>query len=156
MASDPDVNLFLCFDANLPKLERCEPDCDIKGNILCLHRFEPKVQILYISGNKFWRWSDRRVVTYFFGEIITGIAEKKLNPKECLFMILTKDRNFIDDVRQGMPTMPLFIFSNNSISCGGITVFIKQIDCQNYGNKRADDLKCSFEIVNNFFNTITI
>ena len=154
MASD--VDLFLCFDANLAKLERCKSSCETNENILCVHRFEPRVQILGISSSRFRGWSDPRVLTYFLAQIMTGIAEKIIDPRQCVFMILTKDRNFIDDVRRGAAPIPSFTFSADSISCGGITIFIKQVNHPNYGSKKKDDLKCIFEIVNNFFNESVI
>ncbi len=155
MVKDSSVDLFLCFDANLPKLERCESGCEIKESVLCIHRFETRVEILNIVSSSFGGWSDPRVVTYFLGEIMIGIAEKKFDPKKCVFMILTKDRNFIDDVKRGASAVPKLVSSGNSISCGGITIFVRQIDCPNYGNKKKDDLRCAFEIVNDFFNNGT-
>lgn len=148
--TDPRVDVFLCFDANLAKLEQCGSDCEGKENILCVHRFEPRVRILRINNSKFRGWSDPRVLTYFLGEIMIGIAEKRFDPRGSVFIILTKDRNFIGDVKRGAAAIPNLTFSSNSISCGGITILIKQVNCPNYGSKRADDLRCIFKIVNNF------
>ena len=154
MANDSQVDVFLCFDANLAKLERCKDDCETRETILCIHRFEPRVNILNISSSKFRGWSDPRVLTYFLGEIMIGIAEKRFDPKKSIFMILTKDRNFIEDVRRSMAAIPNLIFANNYISCGGIIIFIQQINCPNYGSKRTDDLECAFKKVNEFFNNV--
>lgn len=76
-------------------------------------------------------------------------------PSECLFMILTKDRNFIEDVKKEWEetkagTYLSLVFSGNFISCGGLVIFIQQVDCPSCGNCRVDDLKCVFSKVNDF------
>lgn len=122
---------------------------------LCIHRFNHKVQVENYDSKRFHGWSDLEMFTYFLGQIFINIAKGTAIPDDCVFMILTKDRNFIDDVKKewegkkALTYLPL-IFSGNFISCGGLVVFIQQIDCPNYGNKRADDLRCAFSKVNNF------
>jgi len=96
------------------------------------------------------------VFTHFLGHILWSIAKGVVRPTDCVFMILTKDRDFIDDVREEWEvkkaaTYLSLTFSSNSISYGGLVVFIQQIDCLNYGNKRTDDLRCAFKKVNDFF-----
>ena len=149
MASD--VDLFLCFDANLAKLERCKSNCETDERILCIHRFGPIVQVLSINSGKFRGWSDPRVLTYFLAQIMAGIAEKIFDPRRCVFMILTKDRNFIEDVRRGAATIPNLTFSADSISCGDVTIFINQVNHPSYGSRKKDELKSVFAIVNGFF-----
>ncbi len=124
--------------------------------MLCIHRFNPKVQVANYNTKKFTGWSDLRIFTYFLGHIFASIAEGTVMPNECVFMILTKDRNFIDDIKNEWEkakaqTYLDLVFSGNSISCSGLIIFIQQIDCPNYGNRRADDLKCAFSKVNDFF-----
>ncbi len=145
----------MCFDANLPGLERCKSNCESAKGTLCVHRFNNKVQVENYDPQRFPGWSDLRVFTYFLGQILVNIAKGVVVPNDCIFMILTKDRNFIDDIRKEWEEikaetyLPL-VFSGNFISCGGLVVFIQQIDCPNYGHKRADDLRCAFRKVNNF------
>lgn len=154
MIEELQFDAFLCFDANLSKLERCETNCEINEHILCIHRFRPKTYIFNITSNKFEGWSDLQVVTYFLGEILIGIAEKKFDPNKCIFILLTKDRNFIEDVRFEASAIPNFEFSYNFIYCGGITIIVKQINCPNYGHNRTNDMKCAIEIVNEHFYTV--
>lgn len=145
----------MCFDANLPWLEKCKPNCEFTNGTLCIHRFNHKVQVESFDSKRFPGWSDLEVFTYFLGRIFIDIAKGIVMPNNCVFMILTKDRNFIDDVRKEWEEkkaetyLPL-IFSNNFIFCGGLIIFIQQVDCPNYGNNRADDLGCVFRKVNNF------
>lgn len=131
---------------------------------MCIHRFNHKVEVERCNTKKFqnWSglgrgWSDLRVFTYFLGRILEYVAEGLVIPNS-VFMILTKDRNFIEDVRKewkkweeekGEVYLPL-TFSGNYISYGGLVVFIQQIDCPNCGNKWKDDLKCAFLKVNSF------
>ncbi len=144
------------FDANLPGLERCKPDCESDKNTLCIHGFHHKVQTEHYDSKRFSGWSDIRVFTHFLGHILFSIAKGTVIPDDCVFIILTKDRNFIDDVKKEWEEkkaetyLPL-VFSGNFISCGGLVVFIQQIDCPSCGHKRADDLKCAFNKVNDFF-----
>ena len=94
---------------------------------------------------------------YFFSRIIGGIAEGRINPDHCDFIFLTKDRDFIDDVKRDLAALKRddrfwcdLDFSSDSISWNNIEVFIIQVDCPNYGHGRTDDLKCSFSKVNQF------
>lgn len=148
----------MCFDANLPGLDHCKENCDIDENVLCIHRFEHKVCVENFDPQRFPRWSDLRVFTYFLGQILINVAREVADPAHCVFMILTKDRNFIGGVRKeweeqkkdGRACLPL-TFSSNNISYGELIVIVQQIDCRVYGNKRIGDLKCAFHKVKDFF-----
>ena len=157
MASQPSdtFDALLCFDANLPKLGKCEDNCGCKKSILCIHRFNSKVQVEHCNTKAFGGWSDLSIFTHFLGCIIAGIARSSINPGRYVFIILTKDRNFIYDVKKEWEKTDAdarldLVFSGNSISCGGLIVFIQQIDCPNYGHSKADDLRCAFYKVNSF------
>ncbi len=145
----------MCFDANLPGLERCKLNCESDKSTHCIHRFKHKVEVENYDSKRFSGWSDLRIFTYFLGHILLSIAKGIVLPGDCVFMILTKDRNFIDDVKKEWEEkkaetyLPL-VFSGNFISCYGLVVFIQQIDCHNYGNSRSDDLRCVFKKVNDF------
>lgn len=145
----------MCFDANLPGLEKCKLNCEFAKGRLCVHRFNHKVQIESFDSKRFPGWSDLDVLTYFLGRIFVDIAKRIIIPNDCIFMMLTKDRNFIDDIKKEWEEkkawryLPI-TFSGNFISCGGLAVFIQQVDCPNYGNNRADDLRCIFRKVNDF------
>ncbi|PIR41870.1 MAG: hypothetical protein COV30_01620 [Candidatus Yanofskybacteria bacterium CG10_big_fil_rev_8_21_14_0_10_37_15] len=150
------IKAFLCFDANLPNLERCKTNCASSKKSLCIHGFKNKVKVEVCDPKRFHAWSDLRVFTWFLGNIFVNIANGIILPNDCLLMILTKDRNFIEDVKKEWEEKRLwehlsFVFSNNSISCGRLEVFVQQIDCLNYGNSRTDNLRCAFEKVNSFF-----
>ena len=104
---------------------------------------------------RFPGWSDLQVFTHFLGHILMNIAKGIADPNSCVFIILTKDRNFIEDVRKEYEEkragtyLPL-VFSSNSITSGGVIVIIQQIDCRIYGTKREGDLKCAFKKINTF------
>jgi len=123
--------------------------------VLCVHRFKDKVGVENFDPQRFPGWSDLQVLIHFLGHILINIAKGVADPGKCVFMILTKDRNFIDDVKQEWEIkkvgkyLPL-VFSGDNISCNGLVVVIQQIDCRIYGNKRDGDLKCAFKKVNDF------
>ena len=152
--TEKTVDAFICFDANLPKLPTCKQNCGMKQSILCVHRFDHKVQVEHCNTKRFQGWSDLRIFTYFLGRVLESIAERSVTP-DSIFIILTKDRDFIEDIRReweeaNAGTRLDLVFSGNYISSGGLIVFICQIDCPNYGHNRADDLKCALYKVNNF------
>lgn len=149
------IDALLCFDANLPKLEKCKPNCSYRNGISCIHRFNHRVEVERYNTKKFWKWADLNIFLYFLRDIFGGIAENRIVLNKCVFMILTKDRNFIHDVmiqweESGMKEHLNLIFYSDSISLDGLTVFIQQVSCPNYGNSRTDDLKCVFSKVNDF------
>lgn len=153
--SSETVRALLCFDANLPKLDKCKPDCEHRNGILCIHRFDHKVQVERYNTKKFEEWSDLRILTYCLRDILSGIAENKIVPDKCFFIILTRDRNFVEDVRKEWEESDLghkikLTFFDNLISCMNFTIIIQQIACSNYGHSRTDSLKCIFQTVNNF------
>lgn len=129
--------------------------CDDNENVLCVHRFNNKVGVENFDPQRFPGWSDLQVFTHFIGQILMNIAKGTVDPNNCVFMILTKDRNFIEDVRdeyeaKGSETYLPLVFSGNSIKSGGIIVIVQQIDCRVYGTKRNGDLKCAFKKTNSF------
>ena len=123
---------------------------------MCIHRFDHRVQVVNYDPQRFPKWSDLQIVTHFFGHILKCIAKGIVAPNDCVFIILTKDRNFIEDVREEWEKkkvgarLPL-IFSGNFISFGGLIVFVQQIDCINYGSRRRGNLSSAFNGVNDFF-----
>jgi len=153
-------NVFLCFDANLPKLENCEPNCEQGSSPLCIHRFDFQVKIEYCNGAKFHGWSDLRIFIYFLGRIFESIADGSVASTNSVFMFLTKDRNFIDDVKKEWEESEIgagfdFVFAGDCISCGSLVVFIQQIDrlAQGHGKKK-DSQRRVFKKVNDFFANI--
>ena len=153
--SSDAFDALLCFDANLPRLERCGPGCASKKNTLCVHGFDSRVEVEFCNTKYFGGWSDLRIFLHFLGHVIDSVAKDSAVLGQSVFMILTKDRNFIDDLgkewkeRGGGKYIDL-VFAGNFISCGGVVIFIQQIDCPSYGNRRTDDLKCAFHKVNAF------
>lgn len=120
-----------------------------------MHRFDGRVSVESVDPQRFPGLSDLHVLTHFIGHILINIAKEVADPHNCIFMILTKDRNFIDDVKREWEAkgaehyLPL-VFSGNYISYGGLIIIIQQIDCRVYGSKRIGDLKCAFKKVNDF------
>ena len=147
---------LLAFDANLPVLDKCKSKCESTKSVRCIHRFDHMVQVINYDPQRFPKWSDLGVVTHFFGHILKCVAKGVVVPNSCVFIILTKDRNFIEDVKKEWEekkagTYLPFVFSGNFISCGGLVVFIQQIYCVNHGSKRKGNLDSAFSGVNDFF-----
>lgn len=152
------VSGILFFDANLGKLERCDGDCDSSSR-LCVHRFDHQVSVEYCNTSKFHGWSDFRVITHCFGRVIESLAEHTVSPRSS-FVFLTKDRNFIEDVKTEWRRQRNTVFENgrislefppdqpNRIQLGEVFIDIVQVDCTCYGHRKADDLKCIFKKVN--------
>ena len=161
---DQEPKAYICFDANLPTLERCQENCQNKEGVLCLHRFNTKVEVEYCNTKKFQKtmgadkgWSDLRIFLYFLGNILIKIAEGRVDPDKCAFIILTRDQDFIEDIKSEVDALKKHSrfwynldFSGSSISWNNIDIFIVRVDCQNYGHGRTEDLKCSFLKVNQF------
>ena len=151
----------LYFDANLPKLKRCKENCESREGILCVHRFNSRVCVEYYNAKRFnktkkgAKWTDFKVITHIISDILAKIAEDTISPTHCAFIILTRDRNFIEDVKIGWQESKGgryldLEFSGNSIVFGDIIIFVQQIDCPGYGHSRSDSLRCAFEKVNDF------
>jgi hypothetical protein len=151
---------MICIDANLPTLEKCQYNCDSNSSILCIHRFKTKVFVEHFNTKRFSGWSDLRVFTYFLGQIITNIAEGRIRlTPDCLFIILTKDRNFLEDIKREWESQFTngrlkLMFKKDTIVCGGLKIIVRQINCPNYGSKKSDDLRCCFLKVNKLLDSL--
>ncbi|OGN33665.1 MAG: hypothetical protein A3F98_04210 [Candidatus Yanofskybacteria bacterium RIFCSPLOWO2_12_FULL_41_8] len=132
--SKETVDAILCFDANLPKMHTCSDKCEGNYLILCRHRFNFNAKILYCNTPQFYKWPDSEILLYFLDYIKNGISDG-LIPVHAIFTILTKDTDFL----------------NSSIVNGDLVIYIKQVDCKNYGSKGNDNLKCAIYKMNKFF-----
>ena len=91
---DPaDVVIF--FDANMPRMAVCKDGCETNRNILCKHRFN--FMGLMANRGNLTGLSDWEVVQRFF-DLIDANNWSARKPKP-LFVIVTKDHNFIDDLK---------------------------------------------------------
>lgn len=144
---------ILCFDANLPKLKICQENCADKEDFLCVHRFKARVKVEHCNTKKFEGWSDLIIFEYFLLKVLHDISSGSVASSRCAFIILTKDRNFIDDIRneweEGDRKIDL-VFSDSSISYGDVTVYIQQINTISHRHTKTSDLRCVFENVNIF------
>ena len=108
----------------------------------------------HCNAEKFRGWSDLRILTYFLGRILESIAEGSATLNS-VFLIVTRDRNFIDDVqKEWVRTSRHFgtlKFDNNTVSLGDLVIFVECINSVPYVTRR-DYLKRAFLQVNEFLN----
>lgn len=143
MEIEEAADTCLCFDANLPKMDTCGRNCGNNTLILCCHRFNFKVKITYCNGRRFSGVSDLSILYYFLDYIRDEIDAGSVR-KDALFIILTKDANFLKDAEAewsrktglGEP-----IFNSDHVICGDLVVFTYIVNCKNYGTRDRDDLK---------------
>lgn len=153
MVTEQAADVYLCFDANLPKMISCRPKCEDNSSILCLHRFNFNARIVRCNTKRFGGWQDLRILLYFLKYIRQGI-EESIIPKEALFVLVTKDRKFIEAAElewSEYNSEEQLMFGDNFVRLGDITIFIQSIDCKNYGDSGPDNLKCVVHKMNNFF-----
>ena len=155
--TEESVDAILCFDANLPKMEKCTGDCKTVKTVLCPHRFNFKSKITYCNTPRFYKWPDSEILLYFLDYVRDNIKDGSALATT-LFVILTKDVDFLKDaeyeLRRDIRGNNLD-FSGNFVTCGDIVIFIKTIDCKNYGTKGRDNLGCAIYKMNNFFKKLT-
>ncbi|OGN01100.1 MAG: hypothetical protein A3B91_00790 [Candidatus Yanofskybacteria bacterium RIFCSPHIGHO2_02_FULL_41_29] len=151
--SKETVDAILCFDANLPKMHTCSDKCEGNYLILCRHRFNFNAKILYCNTPQFYKWPDSEILLYFLDYIKNGISDG-LIPVHAIFTILTKDTDFLRDAESELGRKAKgngIDFLNSSIVNGDLVIYIKQVDCKNYGSKGNDNLKCAIYKMNKFF-----
>ena len=149
----PRFDGFLCFDANMAKLRDCTGNCEIDERVLCIHRFEPKVRVIRIAKKNQQGWSDHKVLQYFISEILKEISQGTFDLRKCFFMIITKDQDFIEDVKRDLEEesseIKSITFLEDSIICDGITILVSSVN----GVDRTHDLQYVSTKVNKFFRT---
>ena len=99
------------------------------------------------------RLTDLQVVLYLFYLLFYNENIKPNITKECPVVIVTKDRNFLEDAkkehvnRRNMRKLRLR-FTKDTVTLNGITIHVQNIDCKNYGTDSFHDLRCTIDHVN--------
>lgn len=147
------ADVMLCFDANLPKMSACCGDCFNNPMLLCHHRFHFKAHICYCNTKPLQRFSDLNIVLHFFRCIDESI-EREMVSANSLFVIVTHDTDFLKDAEREYLHSNResgLVFTSNHVRKNGICVFVKLVDCKNYGRGKIDDLRCIIFKMNKFF-----
>jgi len=93
---------LILLDANMPPMDDCDGDCIDEGSHLCMHRFGCPVEIIKCDSSGLFRGvPDSDVVLYFIHLIISKADTFLLEPDvKSLFIILTRDKDFIEDAQK--------------------------------------------------------
>ena len=139
----PDVIIF--FDANMPKMDACSANCKNKCLVFCKHKFDFSACLINHSRN-LCGLNDFNV-TRFFLDLIRKNNWWNRKPRP-IFILITKDQNFIEDVRpdylnelkNGTAGIRLS-FTGNSIKCGVLELRVVIIKHKPYGDNKNNDLR---------------
>lgn len=151
--TEEPADAVIGFDANLPKMENCGRGCKEIKTILCPHRFCFKSKIIYYSKPKFQCWSDSAILLHFLRTIQDNLNAGSISSRS-LFIIVTRDSTFLKTAKDelGAKIKDLKIdFYDNYIVYGGFVIFVRLVDCKNYGTGRNHDRQCIIRTVNAFF-----
>lgn len=153
----PDVVIF--FDANMPKMDACSANCQTKELVLCRHKFDFNA-CLVTAGHDIYGLSDFHVVRYFLNLIRAGDWNK--DGRSPLFIIMTKDRNFIQDVKldyfdeleDNTADIILSFAGRGLISCDGCTIRVVTVSHKPYGASKKQDLHNAIESMNRIWSKV--
>lgn len=154
----PPTKMVIFFDANMPKIDPCEQGCPKNSLILCKHRLRFNASVVYL-GKTIVGLSDFRVVQRCFALIQKN---KKWHRKNCpLFVLVTKDHDFLDDVKSGYvneldreTTDITLSFADNCVICGVTRLVVRVLDHEPYGWRKNRDLCCAFTRLNQLWEKV--
>ena len=146
------VDAVLFFDANMPKMDACSANCKNKSLVFCKHRFDFNACLVNHSID-LCGLNDYNV-TRFFLDLIKKNDQWNRKPRP-IFVLITKDHNFIEDVRpdyldelkKGTAGIKLS-FTKNSIKCGVLKLRVIIIEHKPYGDNRNSDFRLMIEKLN--------
>ncbi|MBI2062920.1 MAG: hypothetical protein HYT61_01615 [Candidatus Yanofskybacteria bacterium] len=156
--ADGPADVVIFFDANMPNMDKCSDNCSKKGKdlVFCVHRFNFKAQIIY-PGKKLDRLDDFQVIKYFFDLIRNNKAWEDPN-KRPLFVLVTKDHNFVQDaqsahqraIKSPKANLPGFHYAKDRVydDYFDFEIIVQLINCENYGTNRQDNLRCTIRELN--------
>lgn len=125
-----EVDVVLGLDANLPKMDTCHEGCCCNPLSFCKHRFNFTVFIRRYNTKSLQKLKDSKIVLDFF-TFIEGMIEKKLASFQTLFVIVTKDKDFLLDAEKEFNEDREsfgFIFSSNHIRRKEIKVYVMNVN----------------------------
>lgn len=141
----------------------CSAKCENNPLVYCRHRFNFNPKIKYYNTKRYQNycdtkkgWPDSKILLNVLESARKYIEAGELNP-DVSIVILTRDIKFLRAAEQELGSDIRgndIIFSGNFVTCGGITIYIKILDCKVYGNDRYSDLKCAIYKMNRFFKNL--
>lgn len=138
------VDVVIFFDANMPKMDRCSNNCQGKDLVFCKHQFNFNVHLTRRSKSTNGL-SDFEIVRYFFNLIKYNWPSVRPRP---LFILVTRDYNFIEDVKLGYlderqdNTANIHLaFAKKSIKSEGLELLVVTVRHKPCGADRDDDLR---------------
>lgn len=124
------ADVVLGFDANLPKMDMCHDNCHSNPLCLCRHRFNFTVFIRRYNTKASQRLEDSKIILDFF-EFVEKMIGEKLVSSDSLFVIVTKDGNFLSDAEKEFEADKEsfgFIFANGYVRREEIRVYVMNIN----------------------------
>lgn len=158
--SAPSTKAIVFFDSNLPQMDDCGSDCEIRKKVLCKHRFESSPEVVYCNTGLFSGLQDIEMVIYFINYILSQWPSVNAE-NELVVIVLTHDEDFTKDVKrqwikkkqQLNPHLKLDFFDESISVSFSFTAFsfdlvIKTIKAVKYGTSRDEDRQKAIEVVN--------
>ena len=148
------------FDSNLPGMEDCNIACEVRKNILCVHRFEGFPEVVYCNTALFSGLLDVEMVIYFINYVLCRLPS--FNEKDRpVFIVLTHDVNFTTDAKKGWIRQRQELNSHLKLDfyADSISVYlpfmgayfdlkVKTIKTLKYGKSRDKDRQDMIEVCN--------
>lgn len=148
------VDAVVFFDANMPKMHKCDTSCKARKTQLCRHHFNFNAKVMYPSDYiGFLRFYDFQIILHCL-YLIKRNARYKYLADNGRFIIVTKDRTFLRDAEDVWfkklkpKTKPKLEFGRDFVSCGSWKIIVKLINCKNYGTNGDHDLLCVIDELN--------
>ena len=150
--SSKPLDVVLLFDECLPKMQTCSISCIYKDEILCCHRFNFNVLILYATDWLSGR-SDLRIALNFLNLIKKNRISTKVS-FQAKFILVTADKKFFKSARKQAKTKKNLKLDFNDKQClitrGAHSIQIVAIRCKKRSRSGLDDLRCIVETLNKF------
>lgn len=146
----PDVVVF--FDANMPKMDACSANCKNISLVFCKHKFGFNACLVNHSRD-ICGFNDFNVARFFL-DLIGKNDQWNRKPRP-VFILITKDHNFVEDVKpdyldelkKGTAGIKLS-FTGNIIKRDSLELKVVIIEHKPYGDNRNSDLRLMIEKLN--------
>jgi len=127
--------IYICIDANLPKIDDCGAVCEKHPLVLCRHHFQYPVNLFYCNDIRFQGAKDLNVLLAFINFLKSKIESRQAGSNRLLFFLVTKDLNFLQDTEKEWQDKgelePNLDFLGDAVRCNNIlirTIFITEDD----------------------------
>ena len=129
--------IYVCIDANLPKIDDCGAVCEKHSLVLCRHHFWYPASLFYCNDFRFNGAKDSEVLFAFINFIKKEIKSSRASLNKSLFFIVTKDGDFLQDAekewQEGEGLEPDLEFLGDFVRLGNIqiqAIFITENDLE--------------------------